>query len=91
MGQIYLMAQHTIIYLGQSTSAINVAFEEAAELEKQSNSWNVICTEKGEGEKVHKALFAPHMKRVAGKLLARPWFSRIWVFQELVLSRTPWV
>jgi hypothetical protein len=24
-------------------------------------------------------------------LLNRPWFSRVWVFQELVLSRDPWV
>jgi hypothetical protein len=24
-------------------------------------------------------------------LLGRPWFNRVWVFQELVLSRDPWV
>ena len=33
MGQIYSIARHTIIYLGQSSPAIDVAFEEAAELE----------------------------------------------------------
>jgi hypothetical protein len=24
-------------------------------------------------------------------LLRRPWFSQVWVFQELVLSKDPWI
>lgn len=24
-------------------------------------------------------------------LLSRPWFSRVWIYQELVLSRDPWI
>lgn len=27
----------------------------------------------------------------AADLLVRPWFNRVWVFQELVLSRDPWI
>jgi hypothetical protein len=25
------------------------------------------------------------------QILARPWFARVWIFQELLLSHDPWV
>jgi len=88
MGQIYSVAQHTVIYLGQSSPVIDAVFEKTAELGRKCNSWKTICSdEQGVDEKSHE----PYMKLVAGELLARPWFTRVWVFQELVISRDPWV
>ncbi|KFA76587.1 hypothetical protein S40288_09308 [Stachybotrys chartarum IBT 40288] len=32
------------------------------------------------------------VQTIAGRdLLCRPWFGRVWIFQELILSRDPWV
>lgn len=34
-------------------------------------------------------LDAHHMEILTTHILSRPWFNRVWVFQELVLSRIP--
>ncbi|PMD43824.1 HET-domain-containing protein, partial [Hyaloscypha variabilis F] len=88
MGKIYSIARHTIIYLGHSTPLIDVAFRDAAELEVTLTSDRYIYSEDDQGADAH---CETHMKFVAGDLLRRAWFTRIWVFQELVLSRDPWV
>ena len=38
MGQIYSVAQHTVIYLGQSSPVIDAVFEKTAELGRKCNS-----------------------------------------------------
>ncbi|PMD16845.1 HET-domain-containing protein [Hyaloscypha hepaticicola] len=33
-----------------------------------------------------------HLQRLlALQILSRPWFTRVWIFQELVLSKDPWI
>jgi hypothetical protein len=82
MGQIYSIARHTIIYLGHSTLVIDVVLQKAAESRKS------VSSDKDQGQETHEHL---QKQLVARELLKRAWFSRIWVFQELVFSRDPWV
>jgi hypothetical protein len=82
MGQIYSLARHTIIYLGHSTPSIDAVFQYLVESAKNISFEEAECRE------------APkdfQLQLVARELLDRAWFTRIWVFQELVLSRDPWV
>ncbi|KAI1195101.1 heterokaryon incompatibility protein-domain-containing protein [Nemania serpens] len=80
MGQIYSRANNTVIYLGPLTPHAEVILRE-----------------------VHRfALLGPDAEHSPGDeeaiikaanegLLVQPWFHRVWVLQELVLSREPWV
>ncbi|KAN0107946.1 Heterokaryon incompatibility protein (HET) domain containing protein [Hyaloscypha variabilis] len=82
MGQIYTIARHTIIYLGPSSQDIDAVLQLSAAPKEDINlqerqSW--------------KTPQNPQISLVARELLSRAWFTRIWVFQELVLSRDPWV
>jgi hypothetical protein len=81
MGQIYSIARHTIIYLGHSTLVIDAVLQKAAESRKS------VSSGKDQGQETHEHL---QKQLVARELLKRAWFSRIWVFQELVFSRDPW-
>jgi hypothetical protein len=82
MGQIYSIARHTVIYLGHSTPSIDAAFQYAVSSAKDISS---------EEDERHKSPEELQLQLVARELLDRAWFTRIWVFQELVLSRDPWV
>lgn len=75
MGRIYSTAHHTIIYLGPLTPQV------VSLLEAVSSKSSGI-----------PGKYLPDAAQIAEhSLLNRPWFSRAWVFQELVLSRDPWV
>jgi hypothetical protein len=78
MGMVYAMADHTIIYLGSLTE-YSIDFLEA------------LIAEEAVKEEVDKSCSLCSDIRDAGieDLLGRPWFTRIWVFQELVFSRDP--
>jgi Heterokaryon incompatibility protein (HET) len=88
MGQIYSIANHTIICLGPSTPVISIAFRSAAGVERKVTSKKPISPEEDHSNDEFRET---QMKRAAGNLLTRPWFTRTWVFQELILSRDPWV
>ncbi len=79
MGQIYSTAHHTVIYLGPLTPPV----EKVLQATPSSSS----------GTRMNLTVGAlTDIVQAADKsLLNRPWFSRVWVFQELVLSRDPWV
>jgi hypothetical protein len=35
---------------------------------------------------------SPHLREIlALQILSRPWFTRVWIYQELVLSKDPWI
>lgn len=73
MDLIYKSAHHTVIFLGES-DAQSESVLQAVELYSQDM---VSVTERGD------------FIRGLLLLLARPWFRRIWIFQELVFSRDP--
>jgi hypothetical protein len=73
MGRVYEVAHHTVIFLGECDAA-----------DEQVLAKILPCCDKGmaypdrdEGAKVLE------------QILARPWFYRVWILQELVLSHDP--
>lgn len=75
MGRIYATAQHTVIYLGPLTTMTESVLRAAAS-----------GIDKLQIESVDQIV-----KLAEKDLLKRPWFRRVWVFQELLLSRNAWV
>lgn len=81
MDRIYRSATHTIIYLGPLTPGANRVLESA---QKLSGCGFGSLVEPDEGKDALFAVAEDH-------LLSRPWFRRVWTFQELVASRDPWI
>lgn len=79
MGLIYRVASHTVIFLGHSTPETDRVLQSAPHSSMNFYpSWN----QSQRHEIVQAARF---------EILNRPWFFRVWIFQELILSRDPWV
>jgi hypothetical protein len=77
MAQIYSTAQHTVIHLGPLGEPHETVLKAVC-----SNTSGVV----------NQALTSSELVNVAeNSILKLPWFTRVWVFQELVLSRDPWV
>lgn len=94
MGKIYGMAPSTIIYLGQLTA-------DAAKL-LSARSWRAaeahhetLGMDQGAApaaDILAKPVEANALVELAARhVLSRPWFKRVWVLQELVLSKIPWI
>lgn len=79
MGRIYSTAHHTVIYLGSLTPQVEKVLQ--ATPSRSSGRWTNMDAE----------ALLDTVQAAENGLLNRPWFSRVWVFQELVLSRDPWV
>jgi Heterokaryon incompatibility protein (HET) len=76
MGKIYATAQHTVIYLGSLTPLAESVLRAVSTRYSTGSSRTAV----------------DQVVKVAEKdLLSRVWFTRVWVFQELLLSRDPWV
>ncbi|KAJ2971434.1 hypothetical protein NUW58_g9422 [Xylaria curta] len=80
IGQIYSRANTTTIYLG--------ALNPDAEIVIQEVTRRISI---GVSEMPQNPAQIGILDAVKRGVLARPWFYRIWVLQELVLSREPWV
>jgi hypothetical protein len=82
MGDIYSIAQHTIIFLGQSSPQCDAVL-------KMINS---EALKGGISDIPAELLPAGQFERVIEEeILARPWFTRVWILQELFLSQDPWL
>jgi len=79
MDKIYKLAHHTIIYLGPLTVALEALLKALAS--RTGTEKEVII-----GDLNLSAIDSDRLD-----LLRRPWFNRVWVLQELVLARDPWV
>ncbi|KAH7382773.1 heterokaryon incompatibility protein-domain-containing protein [Cadophora sp. MPI-SDFR-AT-0126] len=77
MASIYSLAQHTVIYLGEQSMESEVVFA----------ALQVCHTEKAPSVPLHPRYFDMAREHI----LSSAWFTRVWIFQELVLSRDPWV
>ncbi|KAE9380668.1 HET-domain-containing protein [Stipitochalara longipes BDJ] len=77
MAKIYSTAHHTVIHLGPLTKSYETILRAVP-----SNTTGALTSELKTGD----------LKTLAvSDLLRLPWFSRVWIFQELILSRDPWV
>jgi hypothetical protein len=91
MESIYFIARHTVIYLGQSDGHIDALFEEIARIEVERRSDRHQASASRPRTVLTDFLSSSVFEPAARELLARPWFSRGWIFQELLISRDPWV
>lgn len=98
MGNIYSIASATVIYLGSLSAEIETIFRAVREKKPKS----VTIDTKGKSHIAHPkdlqqmksfdiTVGAEPSAIAIDELLRRPWFTRIWVFQELMLSRDAWV
>ncbi|CAD6446898.1 9d3d13e4-6aac-4073-bae1-552b574167e2 [Sclerotinia trifoliorum] len=82
MGNIYEVATHTIIFLGKTTWEYEEIFELLGPFFPTQHLLKNSSTT-GNQDKLCKDL---------SRLLSNmEWFKRVWVLQELVLSRDPWL
>ncbi|KAH8894181.1 HET-domain-containing protein [Thozetella sp. PMI_491] len=79
MGKLYRTAHHTVIHLGALTTGASQVFEAVR---------RVVGGYPGDPPSDE----TNDIVSIAQEdLLTREWFKRVWIFQELVLSRDPWV
>ncbi|KAF5974206.1 beta transducin [Fusarium coicis] len=84
MRRIYSTAHHTVIHLGKSPPGFGILF---MNLRAQSQT-----TMHGNASGLEQlSLTADEIDGMRCDLLSKPWFRRVWVFQELVLSTDVWV
>lgn len=94
MGDIYAAASATVIWLGEESSDVKMAF---GWLRRFALAWSIpesgldlITKSRAEGPL--QAAFGRHRAtafRHLWALLDRQWFTRKWVIQELVKSQRP--
>lgn len=86
MGRIYELAAHTIIFLGPKTTETNSLLQVLARLptpEARTIGKSFLQEKLGISE--------AELVDMTKDLLGKPWWARVWVLQELVLSSDPWV
>ncbi|KAF5560725.1 beta transducin [Fusarium phyllophilum] len=84
MGRIYSTAHHTVIHLGKSPPGYDKLCKDIKAQSQTAMYGNASAL----GQLSLAADDIDTMRRV---LLSKPWFRRVWVFQELVLSTDVWV
>ena len=76
MREVYSIAQQTIIYLGEA----------------DEQCWETFRNLGATSATTEQATVSESARTLAmAYILSRPWFSRVWIYQELVLSREVWV
>ncbi|KAI0412807.1 heterokaryon incompatibility protein-domain-containing protein [Xylaria grammica] len=92
MGQIYFHANSTIIYLGPLEPHSEFVLRAVQEAVRQ-DGYTINVTDESPLKMPRDAPYDVEtvVSEAEKGLLFRPWFRRIWVLQELVISRNPWV
>ncbi|KAF8848522.1 HET-domain-containing protein, partial [Acephala macrosclerotiorum] len=85
MASVYTVAQHTVIWIGEGTAETNELFKTLRLLSSQRLLGRSAEDSERSGVSHEVVLSASQT------ILARQWFKRVWVLQELVRSRDPWV
>lgn len=87
MGEIYRQASSTIIYLGPTSQDIDLLFDTSIERKRldPANYNQLIASIDKKWTFEEK----PRLSKAIDDLCSREWFTRSWVFQELVLSKHP--
>ena len=84
MRDIYSKAERTVIYLGADDGGYTLLA-----------AWNFLereCNDRAPvAERPSTAEFGGDISDVEISVLSRPWFRRVWVFQEVIVSKRPLV
>ncbi|KAF2812658.1 HET-domain-containing protein [Mytilinidion resinicola] len=86
MGQIYTSARHTVAYLGPANRN-----DEERILRSLRPPFTITDSLKEKSEKNWSKKLSLTADARLDKILSRQWFGRVWVFQELVFSASPWI
>jgi ankyrin repeat protein len=99
MGDIYNRAERVLFYLGRPTKATQIVMESLAKLKKRCDlnwerddkRWEIVWDGVKHGlirqhSGIHKTL-----RQGIRYLLDQPWFSRVWILQEVANARAAWV
>lgn len=89
MEWVYRQADHTIIYLGDGTPETSLFLE--ALRSKSPVEWKSSSLDPDGIENGRDALDSQVEVAAREWVLAQPWFKRVWILQELVLSHDPWI
>jgi hypothetical protein len=84
IGYIYATARNTIIHLGPSTPEAESVLAELLFRTSITQQMSETTTRLDIASQRDLELIHEH-------ILTRPWFRRVWVLQELVLSKDPWL
>ncbi|KAJ8059325.1 hypothetical protein OCU04_012286 [Sclerotinia nivalis] len=90
IGRVYQVARNTVIYLGESTESSKLlleAIQHSHDRSLNSRDSTTIDTLAS----LFKDIDLDRVKDLFLDILERPWFTRIWVLQELIFSANPWV
>jgi hypothetical protein len=82
MGSIYSVARHTVIYLGDSSNVVG-------ELQTLFTGGYAPGFAVDMNAKYSDTDLKDLYDALETQILSHPWFTRVWVFQELLLSRDP--
>ncbi|KAF7919365.1 uncharacterized protein EAE97_011697 [Botrytis byssoidea] len=86
MSLIYEVARHTVIFLGETTSETDEIFElldsPMSPMMKRTKPTLDLHSEEYTKSKIDDLI---------RQVIDMPWFRRIWILQELILSGDPWV
>ncbi|KAH6717280.1 heterokaryon incompatibility protein-domain-containing protein [Leptodontidium sp. MPI-SDFR-AT-0119] len=77
MGRIYSSATHTVIFLDSSSRGLDVVLREFGQVVGDEPDISIEQLE----------LVWSHFSHI----MSQPWFRRVWILQELVLSKDPFV
>jgi hypothetical protein len=90
MGKIYQHAWNTVIWLGESSPSSDSAIQllEDASVRLQLRMDDIDPTD---FERLGLPKPDSEIWHALWNLLSRPWFTRLWIIQEVILSRNLWV
>ncbi|APA09178.1 hypothetical protein sscle_04g039480 [Sclerotinia sclerotiorum 1980 UF-70] len=90
IGRVYQVARNTVIYLGESTESSKLLLQVIQRSHDRSLDFQ-NSTAMDKLAAISKSMDLDKVKDLFLDILERPWFTRIWVLQELIFSANPWV
>jgi hypothetical protein len=103
MGEVYKAARHTIIWLGVATIQTDEMLSCIRDARKQIQAWEGLRrADVSERSDVSESSDQPEGSEASEEddslalegfeaLIDLPWFTRVWIYQELIFSPDPWL
>lgn len=91
MSRVYRHAENTAIWLGEETEGSKSAVELLEDVNIRLQFTGEEGIDPGEFERLQLPGPKSQTWRDLWDFLSRPWFTRLWIIQEVKLSRDPWI